>query len=414
MTAPVAYLVNQYPKVSHSFVRREIHALERAGTPVLRFAVRGWDSAVVDTEDARELQLTRYLLRGGLVPLVRAFAVCAARSPISMMRALRLAFTLGHRADRPRWIHLVYLFEASLLSEWLRGTGAVHLHAHFGTNATTVAMLCRALGGPSFSFTVHGPEEFDRPEALKLRDKVAAAAFVVAISEFGRSQLMRWARLQDWPKLKVVHCGLEPGYGNVHPPKPDPCQRGIAPDTSHLVCVGRLVEQKGQLLLIEAVARLRQEGVQIKVVLAGDGEMRAAVEQAVLRHGLSGCVRITGWLSSDQVREEIRSARALVLPSFAEGLPVVLMEAMALGKPVVSTWVAGIPELVRHQEDGWLVPAGSIAALADAIAACLSAAPTMITDMGIRARLRVAERHNVDASARRLQRHFALAGGSAP
>ena len=399
MSGRVAYLVNQYPKVSHTFIKREIQALERTGLDVARFAVRGWRNDQVDPEDAAERDRTRYLLRGGVPPLIRAFAWALSRRPLRLFGALRRATALAHRADRPLWTHLVYLLEACLLARWLRENGATHLHAHFGTNAATVALLCRTLGGPPFSFTVHGPEEFDRPAALKLREKAAEAAFVVTISQFGRSQLMRWLQPRDWPKVTVVHCGLDAAS------RPLAC-RLAGPGRPVLACVGRLVEQKGQLLLIEAVARLRRDGIDFELALVGDGEMRPDLERAVSRHGLNDVVRITGWVSSARVRHEIARATALVLPSFAEGLPVVLMEAMAMGRPVISTWVAGIPELVQDGRQGWLVPAGSVDALANAMRQCLQAEPEALERMGREGRTRVMERHDADEAARRLALRF--------
>ena len=126
--------------------------------------------------------------------------------------------------------------------------------------------------------------------------------------------------------------------------------------------------------MVEAARVLAERGAKFELLLAGDGEMRQAIEEQIARYGLEAQIRITGWISSDAVREELLAARALVLPSFAEGLPVVIMEAMALRRPVISTYVAGIPELVRSGEHGWLVPAGDVEALADAMQACLSSA----------------------------------------
>src|SRR6185503_9156449 len=179
--------------------------------------------------------------------------------------------------------------------------GAVHLHAHFGTNPAEVAMLAHALGAPAYSFTVHGPEEFDAPRCLGIAEKVHRSAFVVAISAFGRSQLYRWVEPAHWPKISVVHCGLEPGFHQVAP--------APLPEAPRLVCVGRLCEQKGQRLLVEAAARLAAKGIALEIVLAGDGELRAELEAFVQMNNLGRCVRITGWLSSAQVREEILAAR---------------------------------------------------------------------------------------------------------
>ncbi|ODS94024.1 MAG: colanic acid biosynthesis glycosyltransferase WcaL [Comamonas sp. SCN 65-56] len=390
----IAYFINQYPKVSHSFIRREILALERQGVQVKRFALRGWADAVADPEDAAELPRTRYLLRGGLMGLVRASLRAAIARPRCLGRAFMLALRMGRRADRPLPLHLVYLAEACQLYLWLVDAGAQHVHAHFGTNSAEVVMLAHALGGPGYSFTVHGPEEFDKPQALHLAAKMQAARFVVAISSYGRSQLYRWLPVDQWGKVQVVHCGLDQAFHSV-PAQP-------VPQAPRLVCVGRLCEQKGQLLLVQALALLKQRGVVCELVLAGDGEMRPQVEAEMARHGLQAQVRITGWIASGQVRDELLNARALVLPSFAEGLPVVIMEAMALRRPVLSTYVAGIPELVQPGRTGWLFPAGDVDALADAMQACLAAPPDELQAMGDAARERVLQRHDVDTEAAKL------------
>ncbi len=408
MTLRVAYLVNQYPKVSHTFIRREIAALERQGVEVQRLAIRGWDAEVSDPEDVAERERTRYVLQGGAASALLFGLGWLLRHPREAAAGLRLAWALARRADRPWPWHLVYLLEACRVVAWLQEAGAQHLHAHFGTNSAEVAALAQALGGPGYSFTAHGPEEFDKPERLGLGLKLAHAAFVVAISSFGRSQLWRWARPEHWHKVQVVHCGLEPGFFQAPEPAP-------ATPVPRLVCVGRICEQKGQLLLVQAAQALAAQGLAFELVLAGDGEMRAQVEQAVKAAGLRAQVRITGWISSAQVKAELLAAQALVLPSFAEGLPVVLMEAMALGRPVISTYIAGIPELVRDGVDGWLVPAGDVQALAQAMRACLQATPQQLASMGQAAYTRVLARHAVDTEAAKLKALFeqACGGGAA-
>lgn len=398
-TARVAYLINHYPKVSHSFIRREILALEGQGVGVLRIAVRGWGDALADPADEAERRNTRYLLQHGVAPLLAAGARLALVRPRHFARAIRLMWTMWRRSDRTLFHHLAYLLEAAQLVGWLEAERVAHLHAHFGTNPAEVAMLARVLGGPPYSFTVHGPEEFDKPLALGLGAKVQHAAFVVAISSFGRSQLYRWLPLADWAKVQVVHCGLERAFHEG--------AAAGAVDAPRLVCVGRLCEQKGQLLLVQALQQVVARGVAIELVLAGDGEMRAEIEALVDRLGLRTRVRITGWIGSAEVRAEILAARALVLPSFAEGLPVVIMEAMALRRPVITTFVAGIPELVRDGTDGWLVPAGDVDALAHAIEACAAASPEALERMGEAVRARVLERHDSDREAARLALLFA-------
>jgi colanic acid/amylovoran biosynthesis glycosyltransferase len=386
-----AYLINQYPKVSHSFVRREIMALERQGVEVHRFALRGWDERPVDPLDVEEQRRTQYLLQQGLLPLLLATLFEAFRAPRLWWRALREAVGMSRQGVRPLPYHLVYFMEACLLAASMRKRKVQHLHAHFGTNSAETAVLAALMAPCQCSFTVHGPEEFDKPEALHLRRKVELSKFVVAISSFGRSQLFRWLDAKDWGKVKVVHCGIDDAFcAGALPP---------VPDTPRLVCIGRLCEQKGQLLLVQAAAELKRLGITFELVLAGDGELRKPIEQLISEHGLQSSVRITGWISGRQVREELAAARAMILPSFAEGLPVVIMEAMAMERPVLSTYVAGIPELVEQGETGWLFPAGDVAAMVNVMQACLLMSQAQLQEMGRTGRSRVLARHGVDRSA---------------
>jgi glycosyltransferase involved in cell wall biosynthesis len=398
MPPKIAYFINQYPKVSHSFVRREIQALESLGFAVERFALRGWDAELVDPSDLAERTKTTFVLQRGIAGLLLATIRAMVADPLRFGAGLALALKMGRRADRPMPFHLVYLAEACQLLQWIRQRQVRHMHAHFGTNSTEIIALANAMGGPGFSFTVHGPEEFDKPEFIALGEKIRRSAFVVAISSYGRSQLFRWTEHTQWPKVKVVHCGLEEDFHTGPASAP--------PDVARLVCIGRLCEQKGQLLLLEAMAQVVKSGVPMELVLAGDGEMRSEVEALVQRHGLGGSVRITGWISSDQVRAELLAARAMVLPSFAEGLPVVIMEAMALRRPVLTTFVAGIPELVQDEQTGWLFAAGSVDALAAAMIRCLQAPVPQLAAMGDAAHQRVLDRHSIATEASKLAQHF--------
>ncbi len=397
----VAYLVNQYPMVSHVFIRREILALERRGVEVTRISLRAWDSELVDPEDQLERERTRYVLRDGVPALLLALTRILLTRPAHLRRALALAWRMGHHAERPLPVHLAYLAEACRIELWLHAARIQHVHAHFGTNSAEVAMLVHALGGPRWSFTVHGPTEFDKAQFIGLPEKIRRCAFVVAISSFGRSQLYRFVEHQHWPKVQVVHCGLEPAFLSA--------PVSLPPAVRRLVCVGRICEQKGQLLLIEATRRLAAQGADFELVLVGDGEMRGDIETLIQRYKLQAKVRITGRISSEQLQNEILAARALVLPSFAEGLPMVIMEAMALRRPIISTFVAGIPELVRPGEHGWLVPAGDVEALVGAMRDCLDAPADTLARMGEAAQKRVLARHNVDTQATQLAELFQAA-----
>jgi glycosyltransferase involved in cell wall biosynthesis len=397
----IAYLINQYPKVSHTFIRREILALERKGVNVVRIALRGWDGELVDEEDRREREHTRYVLLGGTPVLLWALMRMLLMRPARLMRALALTWRMGRRAERPFPVHLAYLAEACRIVPWLRGAGIRHLHAHFGTNSAEVAMLVETLGGPRWSFTVHGPEEFDKAQLIGLAEKIRRCAFVVAVSSYGRSQLYRLIEHTHWPKVKLVHCGLDPALFLE--------ARSSAPTAKRFVCVGRLCGQKGQLLLLQAAQRLAARAGDFELVFVGDGELRSEIEALIVRANLESKVRITGWVSDKVVRDEVLAGRALVLPSFAEGLPVALMEAMALRRPVISTFVAGIPELVQHGEHGWLVPAGDVEALTCAMQACLDLPTDDLAHMGKATRQRILERHNVDIESTKLVRLFSAA-----
>ncbi len=235
--------------------------------------------------------------------------------------------------------------------------------------------------------------------AMGLGEKIRHSDFAVAISSYGRGQLYLRSPIEDWSKIHVIHCGLERDFYDIVPVP--------VPDVARLVCVGRLCEAKGQLLLVQACARLAARHMRFELVLAGDGPIRDRVERLIDEHSLREHVRITGWLSAEQVRDEILAARALVLPSFAEGLPVVLMEAMALRRPVITTFIAGIPELVIPGENGWLFPAGSIDLLEAALTECLSASTAQLQAFGDAGYRRVTVSHAIDTEAAALEKLFA-------
>lgn len=388
----IAYLVNLYPKTSHSFIRREILALEALGIPVLRLTVRVRAEEIVDEIDRQELAKTRIILQSGLLTLFAGLLKTLIFSPVQFLQALQLTWQAGKRSDRGLLLYFIYLLEACTLKHWLTADNIDHLHVHFGTNSATVGMLCEVLGGPGYSMTIHGPEDFDKVAAIALPEKIKRARFVVAISSYGRSQLYRWCAYQDWGKIHIVHCGLDRGFLETEPTP--------LPETPQLVCVGRLSEQKGQILLLKAAAVLAQRGIAFKLVLVGDGELRPAIETAIAELKLQDCVEITGWATEQEVKAQINAAKAMILPSFAEGLPVVLMESFAMGRPVVSTYIAGIPELIEPGVSGWLVSAGDVEALANALQAVLQTPLETLTQMGLKGRERVLAQHDVIKEAK--------------
>ena len=370
----LAYLLNWYPQPSMTALRREMTALEEMGVAFHRFSLRRYEGELVDENDQRERERTRAVLDVGAIGLLRTVARVAMRRPRALISALALAIKVGRRDDRGVRRTLVYFAEACVLLEWAQELKIDHMHTHYGTNSATAAMLCRIMGGPSYSFTMHGPEEFDDPQGISLGEKMHHARFVVAISEFTRSQLYRWADYHDWAKIHVVHVGVSPMFLDRGPVPVPPAPR--------LVNIGRIVEQKGQAVLIQAAAQLRDRGHAFELVIVGDGPMRAEIERLIEQFRLGDRVRITGYLSNQGVMDQLLAARALVLPSFAEGLPGVFFEALALGRPVISTYIAAHPELVEPGKNGWLVPAGAVEPLVTAMAEALTADVAALEQMG--------------------------------
>lgn len=392
----VAYLTNQYPMTSHSFIRREIRAVEQLGIVIQRFSIRCTRDGLVDPGDVAEADQTTVILKHRIGITLRTVLTCL-RQPVVAARTLAIAWQLGNAAGKlPR--HAVYFAEACWLATELHRQSIDHVHVHFGTNSATVMLLANMLSGVPFSITVHGPEEFDSPAAISLPAKIRAATFVAGVSSFGRSQLYRWCPLADWDKIQVIHCGLGEDSFSVASDEED-----LDPgDSKAFVCVGRLCEQKGQLLLVQAAVKLHRRGHAFRLVLVGDGPMRKDLEKLIHQENLGESVDITGWRSGDEVKQHLAKCRAMVLPSFAEGLPVAIMEAMALRRPVISTYIAGIPELVTP-DCGWLVPPGSVDLLVAAMESCLTADASRLAEIGEAAFTRVRRRHHIDEQARKLK-----------
>ena len=390
----LAYLCNLYPAVSHSFVRREIEAVERAGHEVYRFSVRPPRSELKDPADRREAQRTQVILGQGVLQLLVAALLLLISRPARTLHAMAAAVRLSGPGLRAKVRHLAYWLEAAWLVRRLDRLGIEHLHAHFGTNPAAVATIVRAWGGPPFSFTVHGPDEFDAPIALSLRRKIEAASFVAAISSYGRSQLMRWSSPDHWRKIGVVRCGVDHDFLDAR-------SKTVPAKSTEFVCVARLSAQKGLPLLIAACDRLRAEGEDFSLTVIGDGEMRAELKAEIARRKLGKVVKLAGIRTAAEIREHLERCRAFVLPSFAEGLPVVIMEALAVGRPVIATTVAGIPELVDGS-CGWLIPAGSEDAVVEAMEAALRAPAKELSAKGSAGRQRVRKFHNAGENGRLL------------
>ncbi len=389
----LAYLTNSYPVTSGTFVRDEIRAIERQGIPVHRFAVRQWDQTLVDPRDEEERARTHYLLTGNLTGLVRDGLVELVCNPAGFFRTLALAARLRWRAGRGFVRHAAYFLEAIAFKREAKARGIDHVHVHFSTNATAVAMLAQTLGGPGYSFTVHGPDELLDPAGNSLALKVERARFVVAITHFCRSQLIWFAGHDCAAKIQVMRCGIDVKAHAVAPP--------ISSENQTFVCLGRLCPQKGQAMLPAIVARLREDTPGLKLVLIGGGDLQETIEAEIARYGVGDAITLTGYMKQADALKHVADARALLLPSAAEGLPIVIMEAMALGKPVISTYIAGIPELLDGNT-GWIIPAGDEGAIEAAMRAALAASTETLAAMGREGRARVTQHHTIDRLAAQL------------
>jgi colanic acid/amylovoran biosynthesis glycosyltransferase len=398
----IAYLMNTYPLISTTFIRREIHALEELGVQVERFAVREWAEDLVDPMDIQERDRTSYLLTGNQSGLIGSFIKEFVVNPRGLFRGLTTAYRLWRDAGEGFVRHSAYLLEAVSLRQRMAAAQLQHVHVHFGTNAATVAMLSLAMGGGTYSFTAHGPDEFMDPARSRYDLLVHHSAFVAAISNFCRVQLARIAGMECWDKIEIVPCALDL---REFPKGPENADR-----SQHLVCIGRLCPQKAQTLFPDAVEPLSDEFPGLKVVLVGDGETRAEIELKIAEKGLQKHFELLGWCSNEEVRARLMGARAMLLPSFAEGLPVSIMEAFALRTPVISTYIAGIPELV-DSSCGWIIPAGDVSALTASIRSCLTTEDQALNSMGDIGRSRVEARHDVRRSAALLRDCFERYGG---
>ena len=367
----IGYFVNVYPSISHTFIRREIRAMEDQGWKIKRYAIRR-SSELVDAQDRDEAELTDTLLPLKLGETVLALLSAFAR-PARALQALIACATMAWRSDRGFFRSMFVFAEAALLLRRFIKDGVVHCHAHFGTNSASVVRIVRLLGGPSYSFTNHGPFEIDNPHALSLADKVKDASFVVAISSFGKAQLLRITPPDQWSRIHVVRCGLEFQGCSLNG-----CP---VPETKQLISIGRFSAEKGHLILLQAAARLVHEAIAFRMVLVGDGPLRQRIESAIVELGICETVELTGSADEGAVAELLKASRACVVSSFAEGLPVVIMEAFRANRPVIATNVGAIAELVEDRVSGWLVPPADPGRLAAAMREALELPTERLAEM---------------------------------
>lgn len=395
----IAYLLSQYPAVSHTFFLKEILGLKQLGFQVETASINAPDRPIdlLPPAEAQEARTTHYIKTLGFGKILWTIACLLLTDTGACFRGLVAATQLVRGNVRDGLYALFYLAEALLLGAWMKRRRLEHLHVHFGGAVATVGMLASRAWGFSYSLTIHGPEEFYDVEQFYLSQKIQNASFVFCISNFCRSQLMKCSHPSHWNKMHVLRLGVDP---EEFAPTPT-----HSLETTCIVSVGRLVPAKGQLILLQAFAQLIDRGQNIQLIFVGDGPDRAHLEQFVIEHDLARHVIFRGALNHGQTRQQLEQADIFALASFAEGIPIALMEAMAMEIPCVSTSIAGIPELIRHNVDGLLVAPSSVEALASAIDQ-LVGNPELRRNLGASARARVIDCYNLPRNLQRLASAF--------
>lgn len=403
----IGYLTGEYPRVTDTFIQREVAALRRYGqadkaaeekTTVHTFSVRYPKSAdSLSKQQKEERDRTSYLLPPHPAETLRAHAALLFRAPRRYAQALSLAWKTRQLGVRGTLYQLIYFIEAGILARRLQTMGITHLHNHFGDSSCTVAMLAAALADIDYSFTLHGPGIFFEPMRWHLTEKIRRAKFVSCISYFCRSQTMIFAPWESWDKLQIVHCGIEPElFAQANETQTEtaqtvPASEGSSTKSSgqQLLYVGRLAAAKGLPVLLQSLATLKLERPNIQLTVVGDGEDRTALEDQAQKLNLANNVTFVGYQSPDQVRAHLANSDVFVMSSFAEGVPVVLMEAMMAGLPVVATQIAGVSELVEDGINGFIVPPSNAEALTSRIS-------TLLADSELRRRLGAQGRRKVE------------------
>lgn len=387
----LAYLTGTYPAASHTFIQREIAALRALGTDLQITSIRQPDaSELIGPEEEAARDETFYILPVAKNPvrLLGAHAALFARAPGRWLKTLALAMRTNRPGAKGFLWQLFYFLEAGVLARQLHDQQITHLHNHFADSSATVAMLAASLADIRFSFTLHGPTELFAPESWHMAEKVARAALVVCISHFARSQVMLFSDPAHWSKLRIVHCGVTPARYGDNPARD-------AKDPTTFLFVGRLAPVKGLRILLEAFGAARKINPDIRLKVVGDGPDKAWVTTAA---NDMGGVALLGYRSQSEVAQELATSDVLVLPSFAEGVPVALMEAMAARRPVIATRVGGVAELVEHGVSGQLVAPGDVAGLTKAMLTLAQSGETR-AKMGDAGRDKVCTEFDIDKEA---------------
>ena len=393
MSLRVAYMTGEYPRATDTFIQREVAALRAQGVHVETFSVRKPpENEFVGPEQKSERDRTHYLLPACPWEVIRSHVSLLLGFPGRYFSAMRLAMQTRPPGLKALVWQVAYFIEAGLVARRVNAHELVHLHNHFSNSSCSVAMLSAQMGGFSFSFTMHGPAEFFEPRYWRLDEKIRRSKFVCCISQFCRSQGMIFGPPDKWDRMHVVHCGVDP---QAYEPRKHQ-GRG-----NRLLFVGRLAAVKGVPVLLDAFARVSTGHGDAELMIAGDGPDRRQLEARAKELAVADRVRFLGYQSQSQVCELLQTTDVFAMASFAEGVPVVLMEAMAAGVPVVATRIAGVPELVEDGACGFLVPPGDAETLAQRISALLGD-PVLRNRFALAGRNKVEREFNLSTESRRL------------
>jgi colanic acid/amylovoran biosynthesis glycosyltransferase len=396
----IAYLTGEYLRPTHTFIQREVETLRSDGLEVHTFSVRPTDpEELVSTEQKAEQAQTFNILPIRPFAILKAHTSLLLSAPARYWQALKLAWRSQSPGIKALIYQLFYFIEAGVLAQELRSRKIDHLHNHFADSSCTVSMLAAALANIRFSFTLHGPYIFFEPYRWRLDLKIRQALFVICISHYCRSQAMFLSDPEHWNKLHIIHCGIDL---NRYRPVPHPS------DQKRLLYIGRLSAAKGVPILLQAIASLTAQHPEVLLTIIGDGPDRQALETQSAQLGLTHHLKFVGYQSQESVCQYLQACDIFVLPSFAEGLPVVLMEAMATGVPVIATAIAAISELVEDGVNGYLVPPGAVEPLAHKLDQLLSNAQ-LRQSLGEAGRRKVEQAFNLHQEVDSLKRIMSLA-----
>ncbi len=400
----MGYLIGKYPALSHTFILQEIQQLEKIGWAIKIASVNKPDRPFHELlpDEKRHANGTYYIKQDGIKGAFQTFIKCLFTNPKGFFYGLKAAIQLGGTHPGELQKFLFYFIEALMVTLWMRKHHLRHLHVHFAGPTASIALLCKKISGCLLSITVHGPDELSDATRHRLREKFDAADLIVCITHYAKSRVLMHSNYKDWHKAKIIRVGL-----NCEPFQTLSLMRHSKRDSvTRLLSIGRLAPAKGQLILLNSLAELIYRGYLVHLTLIGSGPLENCLLDEAQKLGLGPeHLRMTGGLNQKEVKEYIKNTDLFVLSSFAEGLPVVLMEALLSGLPCITTSIAGIPELIRHQKDGLLVPTGDIQAFADAIQYAIDN-PEELKQMTQSGMSRVLAMHNVAATVSDLSQHF--------